>query len=137
LVELPVADAAELEVALLAYVQPDGVGVDAIVFVAGPLGVSPDTAAVIGKFAYDHKLPMGGAVIPVEGREAVFDVGIEAAGAGRLAAPLADKILKGTPAGEIPVVSAESYLHINYRAAQELGITVPEALLAQADQVIR
>ena len=137
LVELPVADAAELETALQAFVQPDGVGVDAIVFVAGPLGVVPDTAAVIGKFAYDHKLPMGGAVIPVEGREGVFDVGIDAAAAGKLAAPIADKILKGTPAGEIPVVSAEMYLLINYKAAQELGISVPEALLAQATQVIR
>jgi putative ABC transport system substrate-binding protein len=137
LVEAPVADAAELETALQAYVEPDGVSVDAIVFVAGPLGVSPDTAAVIGKFAYDHKLPMGGAVIAVEGREGVFDVGVDAADSGKLAAPIADKILKGTPAGEVPVVSAEMYLLINYKAAQELGITVPEALLAQATQVIR
>jgi len=137
LVELPVADAAELESALQALVQPDGVSVDGIIFVAGPLGVVPDTAAVIGKFAYDYKLPMGGAVIAVEGREGVFDVGIEAGAAGKLAAPIADKILRGTPAGEIPVVSGDMYLWINYKAAQELGITVSEALLAQADRVIR
>jgi putative ABC transport system substrate-binding protein len=137
LVELPVADAAELESALQALVQPDGVSVDGIIFVAGPLGVVPDTAAVIGKFAYDHKLPMGGGLVTVEGREATFDVGIDAGAAGKLAAPIADKILKGTPAGTIPVVSAESYLRINYKVAQEMGITVPESLLAQATEVIR
>ena len=54
-----------------------------------------------------------------------------------LAAPLADKVLKGTPAGTIPVVSDESFLQINYTVAQKLGVEVPEGLLSQADEVIR
>jgi putative ABC transport system substrate-binding protein len=56
---------------------------------------------------------------------------------GRQAAPLADKIFKGTPAGTIPVVSADSVLIINYAEAQELGLTVPEILLGQAAEIIR
>jgi len=135
LVELPVADAAELETALQTKVEVDSIG--GIVLVAGPIGVLPDTAGVLSKFAYDHKLPMGGAVLPIEGREITFDVGVTSFDSAKLAAPLADKILKGTPAGTIPVVSAESYLQINYRVAQEMGITVPESLLAQATEVIR
>ena len=53
------------------------------------------------------------------------------------AAILADKILTGTPAGKIMVVSAESYLQINYRAAQKLGLKINESLLSLADEIIR
>jgi len=54
-----------------------------------------------------------------------------------LAAPLADKIFKGTPAGTIPVVSAENFVQFHYTAAQRLGVTIPEGLLSQADEVVR
>ena len=56
---------------------------------------------------------------------------------GSQAAPLADKILKGAAAGSIPVVSPESFLKINYKAAQALNLTVPDGLLRQAVEVIR
>jgi putative ABC transport system substrate-binding protein len=91
----------------------------------------------VGKFAAEHKIPVGGALISVEGYESIFGVNIEPITAGEQAAPLADKIFRGIPAGTIPVVSAESYLEINYKAAQELGLTVSEGLLSQADRIIR
>jgi putative ABC transport system substrate-binding protein len=53
------------------------------------------------------------------------------------AAPLADKILKGTPAGTIPVITPEQDLYINYKVAQELGLTVPDGLLSMAVEIIR
>ena len=56
---------------------------------------------------------------------------------GRLAAQQAHKVLKGIPAGTIPVVSAENYFQLNYRVAQELGLRVPEGLLKQANEIIR
>ena len=56
---------------------------------------------------------------------------------GILAAPIADKILRGTQAGTIPVASPEPKIIINYKVAQELGLTVPESLLAVADEIIR
>jgi putative ABC transport system substrate-binding protein len=56
---------------------------------------------------------------------------------GKQAAPLADKILQGTPAGSIPVVSAENSFLMNYKAAQAIGIEVSEGLLNQADEIIR
>jgi ABC-type uncharacterized transport system substrate-binding protein len=64
-------------------------------------------------------------------------VGIDHFNTGKQAAPLADKILRGTPPGTIPVVSSESYLKINHRLAQELGLTVPEDLLGMATEIIR
>ena len=51
---------------------------------------------------------------------------------------MADRIFKGTPASEIPVVvNARRRLVANLRTAQQLGLTVPEAVLQRADQVIR
>ena len=49
-----------------------------------------------------------------------------------LAAP---KVLIGSPVGTIPVVTPESYF-LNYRLAQELGLTVPEGMLNQAVDII-
>jgi putative ABC transport system substrate-binding protein len=56
---------------------------------------------------------------------------------GKQAAVLADKILKGVPAGTIPVVSAEFWLQINFQLAQQLGLKVSDDLLSQANEIIR
>jgi putative tryptophan/tyrosine transport system substrate-binding protein len=137
LIEVPAADEAELETALQAQVQSGSVDIDAILFVAEPLTVTPGPFAVIGKFADEHGIPVGGALMMVEGYESIFGVNVQSFSSGKLAAPLADKILRGTPVGEIPVVSAEHFIQINYTAAQKLGLTVPESLLREADEVIR
>jgi ABC-type uncharacterized transport system substrate-binding protein len=50
---------------------------------------------------------------------------------------LADKVLKGTRAGTIPVASSESYLQINMKAAQAMGVKVPDGLVKMANEVIR
>ena len=47
-----------------------------------------------------------------------------------------DKVLRGIPAGTIPVVTPEANLLINYKKTQELGLTVSEGLLNIADEVI-
>lgn len=137
LIEAPAADAAELDAILQAQVQPDGVGFDAMLFLAEPLAVTPDPFVVMGKFADEHKVPIGGALMMAEGYESIFGVNVDSVASGRLAAPLADKIFRGTPAGEIPVVSADNFVQINYKAAQAMGLTVPEGLLSEADEVIR
>lgn len=49
-----------------------------------------------------------------------------------------DRIFKGTPAGEVPIeINARRRFVIDARTAQQLGIVVPEAVLARADKVIR
>jgi putative ABC transport system substrate-binding protein len=91
----------------------------------------------MARFAAEHQIPIGGALLEVEGYGSIFDVGIDHYKTGEQAAPLAARIFRGTPAGTIPVVSSESYLLISTKAAKDLGVTVPETLLVEAERVIR
>ena len=137
LIEFPADDAAELQAELDAKKQLDDIGFDAIFFIPEPLSCTDDAFEVMGKFAYEHKLPIGGILMQVGDYGSIFGINVNVPKTGEQAAILVDKILKGTPAGTIPVVSSESYLEINYKVAQELGINVSEGLLARADKIIR
>ncbi|MDD5064080.1 MAG: ABC transporter substrate-binding protein [Phycisphaerae bacterium] len=137
LVECPADNAAELEAELDARTKSADIGIDAMLIIAEPLGVTADAFAVMGKFAAEHKVPIGGALMLVGDYGSVFGVNVNTVNMGKQTAILADKILKGTPASTIPVVSAEGFFQFNYKAAQELGLTVPEGLLSKADEIIR
>jgi putative ABC transport system substrate-binding protein len=115
----------------------DNPGVDAVVLLSEPLAVTPATYDILGSFAAQYTLPIGGALLSPDGNAALFNLNVEPTGAGRQAAPLADKILRGAAAGTIPVVSSEGFLQINYREAQRLGLALPEGWLSQAHHIIR
>jgi putative tryptophan/tyrosine transport system substrate-binding protein len=137
LVEVPATSPADIQADLEARSALSDSGVDAILFIVEPLAVSPDALGPIIKFAAEHNVPIGGAAVTEGDQGSMFSYIPDTVEAGQLAAPLADKIFKGTPAGTIPVVSPESHLVLNYKVAQKLGLKVPEGLLSQAVEIIR
>lgn len=134
--EGPADNASELKTLLDAHVKSDSVDIDAILFLAEPLSVTPDAFIVMCKFASEYKIPVAGALMEIENYSTLFGINIDIFTTGKQAAILADKILKGTPAGSIPVVSAKPYFQLNYKLAQEMGIHVSESLLSRANEII-
>jgi putative ABC transport system substrate-binding protein len=137
LIEFPADNASELQAELDARLKSGNIGFDAILFIPEPLSCTDDAFEVTAKFAYEHKMPIGGILMQVGGYGSIFGINVDVPKTGRQAAILVDKILRGTPAGTIPVVSSESYFEINYKAAQELGLNVSEGLLSRANIIIR
>ena len=92
---------------------------------------------LINTLAAKHKLP---AVVPSRvymTGGALISYGVDFIDQHRRAAGYVDRILKGEKPADLPVQAPTKYeLAINLKAAKALGITVPPALLAQANDVI-
>ena len=137
LVEVLVTSAADIQSDLQARAASDDIGLDAILIMPDFPSQSPTGWPLISKFAAEHKVPIGGGAAFEAEAGAVFSYVSDYIEIGKLAAVSADKILRGTPAGTIPVATPVQSLRLNYKQAQELGLTVPRSLLSLATEIIR
>jgi putative ABC transport system substrate-binding protein len=137
LVEVPATQMDELTADLAARAQLSDPGMDAIITMPDDFNTTAANYELISKFAAEHKVPLAGGIGFMAKQGALFVNSTNLTNVGELAAPLADKILKGTPAGTIPVVTPEQTLVINYNVAQQLGLNLSEGMLKMADEVIR
>jgi putative ABC transport system substrate-binding protein len=110
-------------------------GVEGLAIIADPVLTS--NAAAIAERARIHRLPSvgdGQAFVDAGGLFAFSDDYLAMA---RRSAWHVDQILKGTAPGDLPAELATTYkLFVNLKTAKELGITIPPAVLARADEVI-
>jgi putative ABC transport system substrate-binding protein len=137
LIEAPAESADEIQKILLKHSKSSNIDFDAILLIPEPLSVIPSTFLVIAKFSYKYRIPLGGAIMSAGNYSTLFGVSTDNISVGKQSALLADKIFKGVPAGTIPVLSAESYIQINYKEALKFGAVISEGLLKQANEIIR
>ncbi len=135
--EVGVPDPAGAQAVLQGLERSGKTRVDAIMLLQDTITRSGVASSQILRFADAHRVPVAGGPAALVQQGALLSALSNAKESGRLAASLADRILKGTPAGTIPVLSPQPLLIINYARALQLGLTVPESLLKQASQISR
>jgi putative ABC transport system substrate-binding protein len=95
-------------------------------------------AADITAFARQHRLPaVYGARIFAE-HSGLLSYGPDLVDSYRRAATYLDKVFRGTTPADLPVEQPTKFeLVINLKTAKALGLTIPPAVLARADEVIQ
>jgi putative ABC transport system substrate-binding protein len=131
-VESSVQDAADIETAVESFAgQPNG-----------GLIIPTDTftqmrRGLIVELAARHRLPAVYTSPDFVRNGGLMYYGFDFIEQFRQAAPYVDRILKGAKPGDLPVQQPTKFaLMINLKVAHALGLQVPQALLARADEVI-
>jgi putative ABC transport system substrate-binding protein len=116
-----------------------GEGIDALWILPDETILAPEVLQYMLLFSYRNKLPLLG----LSERQAQMGALLALSFAssediGRQAAELANSILEGKTAAEIPYTTARQVkLTVNLKAAQKLGIEIPKSILAMADNLIQ
>ncbi len=110
--------------------------VDAVMAVGDPFMANNATTLI--RLAKKARLPLAIDWKPIAKQGVLISYWIKSADLFRRAAGYVDKILKGASPTTLPVEQPTKFeLMVNLKTARELGITIPESILLQADEVIR
>ena len=91
----------------------------------------------IAELALKHRLPMGGPSLLLAEAGGLIGFSFDVAYNLRRAADYVDRILRGAKPGDLPFEQPSRFqLAVNLKTARALGLTVPQALLIRAHQVI-
>jgi putative tryptophan/tyrosine transport system substrate-binding protein len=91
----------------------------------------------IGDFAEKNRLILVGVPAFLIEIGALFTYGPNVPDLMKRAATYVDKILKGAKPSDLPMQQPTTFeLHVNLKAARRLSITVPQTIIARADEVI-
>jgi putative ABC transport system substrate-binding protein len=131
IVKMTFRDAAEIEPAISAFAAAPHSGL------LGTGAAAPAQIDAINRLALDYRLPLmvGGAAIV--GESILMSHGADLVDLSRRAASYVDRILRGAKPSELPVqYPAKFELVVNLKTAKAIGVTIPEAFLSRADEVI-
>jgi putative tryptophan/tyrosine transport system substrate-binding protein len=135
LIETPFTNPVEMTTYLTSKIKGNH-DMDAILMIPEPLGITPAFFNQVYEFAGTHQIPIVSATILDDDTGPILGLIASNAEYGNLAAALANKILKGAKAGDLPVVTPENELQLNYLVIQKLGIFVDPGILSQAKKIV-
>jgi putative ABC transport system substrate-binding protein len=105
-----------------------------VVIPAGPIFLRDRTT--IARLLLERRIPSIGAFREISEAGALMSYGIDLVGLFRDVAGVVDRVIKGAKPAELPIMpSSRFYLAINLKTAMALGITLPFAFTARADEV--
>jgi putative ABC transport system substrate-binding protein len=132
LVPLNLRDAAGIERSIAAFARSPS---DGLIVTSGPLAAVHRELIIAA--AARHKLPAVYALRFMAASGGLISYGPDFIDQYRRAAGYVDRILRGEKPADLPVQAPTKYeLIINLKTAKALGLVVPPALLARADEVI-
>jgi putative tryptophan/tyrosine transport system substrate-binding protein len=133
LLDVPVRDIAGIEVGIARLARESG----------GALLVPPDPFSTgyrkrVVELALRDRLPLVAAVRSFADEGGLLAYGVNIPDLFRQAAGYVGRILRGEKPADLPITQPTKFeLVINLKTAKALGLTIPETLLATADEVIQ
>jgi putative ABC transport system substrate-binding protein len=131
-IEMPVRDGIDIVRAIDAFAaEPNG---GLLVLPPAPQGANLET---IMRLAAQHRLPTIYSLRDIATAGGLMSYGPDAVDRNRRAATYVDRLLRGAKVSELPVQFPTKFeLVVNLKAAKAIGLTIPEAFLLRADELI-
>jgi putative tryptophan/tyrosine transport system substrate-binding protein len=129
-----VRDADEIKRGIAEFARGSNEG---LIVVGPPSSIALINRKLIAALAVEHQLPAVYATLAFISFGGLVSYGVDPISEYRRAADYVDRILKGEKPADLSVQAPTKYtLVINLKTAKALGLTIPQSLIATADEVI-